>query len=51
MKYKYCSRPIRINVTRYDVTFATRGALTSQPPPVTAPLYCIIFYYKNNYTF
>jgi len=26
MKYKFCS--IRINVTKYDVTFATKGVLT-----------------------
>jgi len=30
MKYKFCS--IRINVTKGDVTFATKGGFNSQPP-------------------
>jgi len=29
MKYKFCS--IRINVTKYDIIFATKGSLTSHP--------------------
>jgi len=32
MKYKFCS--IRINVTKYDVTFATKRG--SKPPSVLA---------------
>jgi len=30
MKYKFCN--IRINVTKYAVTFATKGDLTSTSP-------------------
>jgi len=30
MKYKFCS--IRINVTKYDVTFVTKGDPTPPPP-------------------
>jgi len=33
MKYRFCS--IRINVTKYDITFVTKGAIL---PPVSTPL-------------
>jgi len=36
MKDKFCS--IRINVTKYDITFATRGWGFKTPPPVSKPL-------------
>jgi len=31
MKYKFCI--IRINVTKYDVTFSTKGDSNPLPPP------------------
>jgi len=34
MKYKFCS--IRINVTKYDVTFATGGSITPKSSPCYA---------------
>jgi len=30
MKYKFCS--IRINATKYDITFVTKRGLTPLPP-------------------
>jgi len=45
MKYKFCR--IRINVTKYDVTFATKwGVLT--PPPMATPLDETHISEKNN---
>jgi len=36
MKHKFCS--IRINVTKYDITFATKGR-DPPPPLVSTPLH------------
>jgi len=36
MKYKFCS--IRINVTKYDVTFDTKGGSNSLLSPMATPL-------------
>jgi len=37
MKYKFYS--IRINVTKHDVTFATKGGGQPSPPSVATALY------------
>jgi len=45
MKYKFCS--IRINVTKYDVTSATKGGFN--PPLVATPL-CLLLLHDKSYT-
>jgi len=47
MKYRFCS--IRINVTKYYVTFATKGGLTT-PYPVATPLEHYTWYIGIKYS-
>jgi len=47
MKYKFCS--IRINTSKYDVTFATRGGGGVNPQPVATTLHEIIKTYHRLY--
>jgi len=46
MKYKFCS--IRINVTKYDVTFTTKGEFLPLPPPVATLLDYVIKFLRRN---